>query len=165
MVKLDTSAGAEPGSFELCELFPTGKNQDCSVTLTADNRFALGKDDQTTFVDLSGTTALESLTWSGTPKSIANDPPYLISTLSDFVEIRTETPKMVIQTIDLQKGYIEFTLRIFMPQINLVFFFNILFILFFENCFFNGICEFPPINDKIETKILIYKIRIFYLQN
>ena len=122
MVKLDTSAGAEPGSFELCELFPTGKNQDCSVTLTADNRFALGKDDQTTFVDLSGTTALESLTWSGTPKSIANDPPYLISTLSDFVEIRTETPKMVIQTIDLQKGYIEFTLRIFMPQINLVFF-------------------------------------------
>ena len=121
LVKLDTSAGAEPGSFELCELFPTGKNQDCSVTLTADNRFALGKDDQTTFVDLSGTTALESLTWSGTPKSIANDPPYLISTLSDFVEIRTETPKMVIQTIDLQKGYIEFTLRIFMPQINLAF--------------------------------------------
>ena len=37
-------------------MFPTGKNQDCSVTLTADDRFALGKDDQTTFVNFNGDT-------------------------------------------------------------------------------------------------------------
>ena len=92
------------GAFELRELFPTGKNQDCSVTLTADDRFALGKDDQTIFVNFNGDTALDSIVWSGTPYAIAHDPPYFVSTLNDVVEIRTEMPKMVIQTIDLQKA-------------------------------------------------------------
>ena len=98
MVKLDTSSGT------YSQLFPTGKNQDCSVTLTVDNRFALGKDDQTTFVDLTGKPALETVTWSSIPTSIAHDPPYLISTLNDTVEVRTENPKMVIQSIDLQRA-------------------------------------------------------------
>lgn len=50
------------------ELFPTGKSQEnTSVTLMSDDRFALGKDDQTKFVDLTGSLALDSITWSETP--------------------------------------------------------------------------------------------------
>ena len=63
LVKLDSL-----DKFEVVELFPTSKSQEnSSVTLMSDERFALGKDDQTTFVDLGGKLALDSITWSEPP--------------------------------------------------------------------------------------------------
>ena len=44
----------EANTHDFVELFPIGKNEDSSVTLMSDERFALGKDVQTTFVDLQG---------------------------------------------------------------------------------------------------------------
>ena len=93
------------------ELFPIGKNEDSSVTLMSDERFALGKDVQTTFVDLQGTLALDSITWSDKPVSVAHDPPYLVASLNNSVEIRTESPKMTIQTVELAKPIIISTIE------------------------------------------------------
>ena len=77
----------------------------------SDDRFSLGKDDQTTFVDLHGKLALESVTWSENPVSVAHDPPYLVAALSNSVEIRTETPKMCIQKVELSKPIILSTIE------------------------------------------------------
>ena len=77
----------------------------------SDERFALGKDVQTTFVDLEGTLALDSLTWSSKPVSVAHDPPYLVASLSNSVEIKTESPKMTIQTVELVKPIIISTIK------------------------------------------------------
>jgi hypothetical protein len=104
------NCGGTPHSFELCELFPTGKNQEAMVTLLSDERFALGKDDQTTFIDRDGQPALEALTWTETPLSIAYDPPFFVAPLANSVEIRTESPKLSIQTIDLPKPIIVNTI-------------------------------------------------------
>ena len=93
------------------ELFPIGKNEESSVTLMSDERFALGKDVQTTFVDLQGSLALDSITWSDKPVSVAHDPPYLVASLSNSVEIRTESPKMTIQTVELAKPIIISTIE------------------------------------------------------
>ena len=54
-------------TLDTVELFPTGKSPNTSVTLMSDDRFALGTDDQTKFVDLTGSLALDSITWSETP--------------------------------------------------------------------------------------------------
>ena len=93
------------------ELFPIGKNEESSVTLMSDERFALGKDVQTTFVDLQGSLALDSITWSDKPVSVAHDPPYLVASLNNSVEIRTESPKMTIQTVELAKPIIISTIE------------------------------------------------------
>ena len=77
----------------------------------SDERFALGKDVQTTFVDLQGTLALDSITWSDKPVSVAHDPPYLVASLNNSVEIRTESPKMTIQTVELAKPIIISTIE------------------------------------------------------
>ena len=105
MVKLTVSP-----SFELCELFPTGRNQPTSVTLMADERFALGKDDQTNFVDLQSTLALDSLTWSDVPLSVSHDPPFLVACLKNSsVEVRTESPKLLLQNVPLSNAIITST--------------------------------------------------------
>ena len=77
----------------------------------SDERFALGKDVQTTFVDLQGSLALDSITWSDKPVSVAHDPPYLVASLNNSVEIRTESPKMTIQTVELAKPIIISTIE------------------------------------------------------
>ena len=93
-----------PNGRELCELFPTGRNQTANVTLMADGeRFALGKDEQTTFIDLEGNMKLYAVQWSETPQALANDPPYILGVLSKSVEVRTDEPRLNIQTIELDK--------------------------------------------------------------
>ena len=82
---------------EMCELFPTGKNQDPSITLLSDERFALGKDEQTTFIDLEGNMNLVAVQWSEVPQAIAQDSPYMLAVLSKTVEIRTDDPRLHIQ--------------------------------------------------------------------
>ena len=81
----------------MCELFPTGKNQDPSITLLSDERFALGKDEQTTFIDLEGNMNLVAVQWSEVPQAIAQDSPYMLAVLSKTVEIRTDEPRLHIQ--------------------------------------------------------------------
>jgi hypothetical protein len=108
MVKVN--CGGTPHAFELCELFPTGKNQEAKITLMSDERFALGKDEQTTFIGRDGQPALEALTWTETPQNMAYDPPFFVATLASSVEIRTETPKLSIQTLDLPKPIIVSTI-------------------------------------------------------
>lgn len=71
------------------------------MTLMADERFALGKDETTNFVDLEGHVTLETTTWSEIPHVVAHDPPFLIACLNNSIEIRTE--KMAIQSVDLPK--------------------------------------------------------------
>ena len=81
----------------MCELFPTGKNQDPSITLLSDERFALGKDEQTTFIDLEGNMNLVAVQWNEVPQAIAQDSPYLLAVLSKTVEIRADEPRLHIQ--------------------------------------------------------------------
>ncbi len=88
---------------EILDLFPTGKSQDASVIRMADDRFALGRDDQTTFVDRDGEPSLEALNWSELPQAVTHDPPYIIAALGNSVEIRCENPKLSVQTVDLPK--------------------------------------------------------------
>ena len=39
---------------QVTDLFPTGRNQEPRVTLLQDDRFALDRDDQTTFISADG---------------------------------------------------------------------------------------------------------------
>ncbi len=74
------------------------------MTLMSDGeRFALGKDEQTTFIDLEGNMKLYAVQWSETPIALANDPPYLLAVLNKSVEVRTDEPRLNIQTVELSK--------------------------------------------------------------
>ncbi len=96
--------GPEARSNDPCELFPTGRNQDPSVMLMADcERFALGQDEKTTFIDLDGKMSESAVKWGETPLSVANDPPYLLAVLSKCVEVRTDEPRLNIQVIELPR--------------------------------------------------------------
>eukprot|EP00092_Neocalanus_flemingeri_P080994 GFUD01101091.1.p1 GENE.GFUD01101091.1~~GFUD01101091.1.p1 ORF type:complete len:856 (+),score=262.22 GFUD01101091.1:72-2639(+) len=85
------------------DLFPTGRNQEPKVTLLQDNRFALDKDDQTTFISPSGQLNPKAVQWSEVPQAMVHDQPYLVSVLSKSVEIRTDEPRILIQTLELPK--------------------------------------------------------------
>jgi len=84
-------------------LFPTGRNQDPHIILMKDDRFALNKDDQTTFISAEGKLNLQAVQWSEPPQEIVHDPPFLIGVLSKSLEIRTEDPKLLIQNMELLK--------------------------------------------------------------
>ena len=85
------------------DLFPTGRNQEPRVTLLQDQRFALDKDDQTTFITSSGQLNPKAVQWSEVPLDMVHDQPYLISVLSKTVEIRTDEPRLLIQTLELPR--------------------------------------------------------------
>jgi len=85
------------------DLFPTGRNQEPKVTLLQDNRFALDKDDQTTFISPTGKLNPKAVQWSEVPQAMVHDQPYLVSVLSKSVEIRTDEPRILIQTLELPK--------------------------------------------------------------
>ncbi len=90
---------------DLYELFPTGKNQTPNVILLADKeRFALGKDEQTTFIDLEGNLKLYVVTWSEPPLAVVQDLPYLLAVTPKAVEVKTEEPRLAIQTLDIPKA-------------------------------------------------------------
>ncbi len=103
--------GAPHREVSMQELFPTGKSQDPSVIRMADDRFALVKDDQTTFVNRDGELALEALTWSELPLAVTHDPPYLIAALPNSVEIKCEAPKLSVQSIELPKPFLTGTIH------------------------------------------------------
>ena len=91
---------------EMISLFPIEPKDVCDVQLMQDDRFALSKGKQTTFIDLSGQMKLFAVSWTETPTSIAHNPPYLISAIpdSDAVEVRTsDEPRLYIQNLLLEK--------------------------------------------------------------
>ena len=63
----------------ISDLFPTGRNQEPRVTLLQDNRFALDKDDQTTFITAAGQLNPKAVQWSEVAQDMVHDQPYLIS--------------------------------------------------------------------------------------
>jgi len=85
------------------ELFPTGKSQEPRVTLLQDARFGLDKDEQTTFIDSQGKLNPKAVKWSEVPQITVHDQPYLISVLSKSIEIRTDEPSVLIQTVELPR--------------------------------------------------------------
>jgi len=88
---------------KLAELFPTGKSQEPRVTLMEDSRFALSKDEQTTFISSEGKMNLQAVQWLEAPRDMVHDQPYLIGVLSKSIEIRTEEPRLLIQSIEMLK--------------------------------------------------------------
>jgi len=88
---------------EFSELFPTGRSQEPRVTLMEDQRFALGRDEQTTFISSEGKMKKQAVQWSETPLDLVHDQPYLIGVLSKSIEIRTEEPRLLIQSVELLK--------------------------------------------------------------
>ena len=49
------------------------------MTLLQDNRFALDKDDQTTFITAAGQLNPKAVQWSEVAQDMVHDQPYLIS--------------------------------------------------------------------------------------
>lgn len=87
------------------ELFTIGdKHPEPLVVLLSGNRFALGRNENTYFLDAAGSPILKyPIAWSEIPISLTDDPPYLVSVLpSSFIEVRTIEPKLLIQKIDLK---------------------------------------------------------------
>ena len=109
IVKLDSSAvingGGEPGGSSVTtELFPTGKSGEPSVTLLSNNRFALSNDSDTIFVDGDcGEMSPSALNWADTPLALAEDMPYLLAVQANGVEVKTNEPRISIQSIELPK--------------------------------------------------------------
>ena len=80
-------------SQEVQELFPNNSSSGPQVTKLSDERFALQKGGQTTFIDLQGNMKLYTVNWGEVPAGIAHDAPYLIGLQSGSVEVRTEDPR------------------------------------------------------------------------
>ena len=101
MVKLDSSA---PGGSKTTELFPTGRVGEPNVTLLSNNHFALSNDSNTIFVNCdSGEMTTSALNWSEAPLAMAEDNPYLLSVQQKAVEIKTNEPRISIQSISLKE--------------------------------------------------------------
>ena len=73
------------------------------MTLLQDDRFALDKDDQTTFITPAGKLNPKAVQWSEVPQAMVHDQPYLISVLSRSVEVRTDEPRILIQTLEMPR--------------------------------------------------------------
>ncbi|CAH1791977.1 unnamed protein product [Owenia fusiformis] len=86
------------------ELFPTGKSMEPRVTRLDDNGLAVGRDEQTIFIDAEGNpTKRYALTWSALPQVLVNQPPYVIAVLPKVIEIRTVEPRLFIQSIEVNQ--------------------------------------------------------------
>ncbi|XP_076345716.1 vam6/Vps39-like protein [Tachypleus tridentatus] len=87
------------------EIFPTGRNQEPLIALLQDNKLALGRDDQTLFLDSEAKPILKfPLPWSEVPVCLAHDPPYLIGVLPSIIEIRTIETRQLVQEFPLKNS-------------------------------------------------------------
>ncbi|XP_060077097.1 vam6/Vps39-like protein [Ylistrum balloti] len=88
------------------ELFPVGtKQQDPIVTRLENDTLLLGRDEMSILIDDDGKpTQKYPINWTDIPIQIENHPPYLIALLPRHVEVRTISPRLLIQNIDLQKA-------------------------------------------------------------
>ncbi|XP_072024948.1 vam6/Vps39-like protein [Amphiura filiformis] len=91
---------------ELKDLFTTGNASQAEPTVTrlSEDMLALGRDMMSIIIDSEGNPAKKyALTWSDYPQVLEHDQPYIIAVLPKYVEIRTVDPRLLVQTIEVNK--------------------------------------------------------------
>uniref|UniRef100_A0A8C3A0R1 VPS39 subunit of HOPS complex n=1 Tax=Cyclopterus lumpus TaxID=8103 RepID=A0A8C3A0R1_CYCLU len=92
------------GRGSLKELFPTGKQLEPLVTPLADGKVAVGQDDLTVVLNEEGVCTQKcALNWTDIPIAMEHQPPYIIAVLPRYVEIRTFEPRLLVQSVELQR--------------------------------------------------------------
>uniref|UniRef100_A0A8C4T8V9 VPS39 subunit of HOPS complex n=1 Tax=Erpetoichthys calabaricus TaxID=27687 RepID=A0A8C4T8V9_ERPCA len=90
------------GSFK--ELFPTGKQLEPLVAPLADGKVAVGQDDLTVVLNEEGMCTQKcALNWTDIPIAMDHQPPYIIAVLPRYIEIRTFEPRLLVQSVELQR--------------------------------------------------------------
>ncbi|XP_031566770.1 vam6/Vps39-like protein [Actinia tenebrosa] len=86
------------------DLFSTGKHLEPTIATLPDGGLILCRDDMSIITDVAGKhIQKQSLTWSDTPIAIDYVAPYVIGILPKYVEVRTISPRALIQSMELQK--------------------------------------------------------------
>lgn len=86
------------------ELFPTGKQLEPLVAPMADGKVAVGQDDLTVVLNEEGICTQKcALNWTDIPVAMEHQPPYIIAVLPRYVEIRTLEPRLLVQSVELQR--------------------------------------------------------------
>uniref|UniRef100_A0A8C6L4R1 VPS39 subunit of HOPS complex n=1 Tax=Nothobranchius furzeri TaxID=105023 RepID=A0A8C6L4R1_NOTFU len=92
------------GRGSIKELFPTGKQLEPLVTPLADGKVAVGQDDLTVVLNEEGVCTQKcALNWTDIPIAMEHQPPYIIAVLPRYVEIRTIEPRLLVQSVELQR--------------------------------------------------------------
>ncbi|KAM9787052.1 vam6/Vps39-like protein isoform X2 [Syngnathus typhle] len=92
------------GRGTLKELFPTGKQLEPLVTPLADGKVAVGQDHLTVVLNEEGICTQKcALNWTDIPIAMEHQPPYIIAVLPRYVEIRTLEPRLLVQSVELQR--------------------------------------------------------------
>ncbi|PFX22208.1 Vam6/Vps39-like protein [Stylophora pistillata] len=96
---LPTSTGAAT------ELFSTGRHLEPTIATLPSGELILCRDDISIITDSEGKkTQKQTLTWTDTPTELGYAEPYVIGLLPRYVEIRTISPRALIQSIELPKS-------------------------------------------------------------
>ncbi|XP_063354578.1 vam6/Vps39-like protein isoform X1 [Pelmatolapia mariae] len=92
------------GRGSIKELFPTGKQLEPLVAPLADGKVAVGQDDLTVVLNDEGVCTQKcALNWTDIPIAMEHQPPYIIAVLPRYVEIRTFEPRLLVQSVELQR--------------------------------------------------------------
>ncbi|KAG8449632.1 hypothetical protein GDO86_016319 [Hymenochirus boettgeri] len=92
------------GKGSIKELFPTGKQLEPLAVPLEDGKVAVGQDDLTVVLNEEGTcTPKCALNWTDIPMAMEHQPPYIIAVLPRYVEVRTFEPRLLVQSIELQR--------------------------------------------------------------
>lgn len=92
------------GRGSIKELFPTGKQLEPLVAPLADGKVAVGQDDLTVVLNEDGVCTQKcALNWTDIPVAMEHQPPYIIAVLPRYVEIRTFEPRLLVQSVELQR--------------------------------------------------------------
>uniref|UniRef100_UPI00398E877B vam6/Vps39-like protein isoform X2 n=1 Tax=Pristiophorus japonicus TaxID=55135 RepID=UPI00398E877B len=92
------------GKGSIKELFPTGKQLEPLVTPLEDQKVAVGQDDLTVVLNKDGVCTQKcALNWTDIPLAMEHQSPYIIAVLPRYVEIRTFEPRLLVQSVELQR--------------------------------------------------------------
>nr|XP_013997373.1 unnamed protein product [Salmo salar] len=92
------------GRGSIKELFPTGKQLEPLVVPLGDGKVAVGQDDLTVVLNEEGVCTQKcALNWTDIPIDMEHQPPYIIAVLPRYVEIRTFEPRLLVQSVELQR--------------------------------------------------------------
>ncbi|XP_071480649.1 vam6/Vps39-like protein [Diadema antillarum] len=88
------------------DLFTTGNASQAEPTVTklSEDMLALCRDNMSIIIDSEGQPAKKyALTWSDFPLVLEHDQPYIIAVLPKYVEVRTVDPRLLVQSIEVDK--------------------------------------------------------------
>uniref|UniRef100_A0A1W7RBP8 Vam6/Vps39-like protein-like protein n=1 Tax=Agkistrodon contortrix contortrix TaxID=8713 RepID=A0A1W7RBP8_AGKCO len=92
------------GKGSIKELFPTGKQLEPLVVPLADGKVVVGQDDLTVVLNEEGVCTQKcAFNWTDIPIAMEHQTPYVIAVLPRYVEIRTFEPRLLVQSIELQR--------------------------------------------------------------